>query len=73
MNKFKELKETLMAVTEYIMSLNKEVEIVKKKKKQTTTTKWDIHLQHGVRRSTHLLSEIIGLEKTIKIYITFTS
>ena len=34
MNKFKELKETLMAVTEYIVSLNKEVEIVKKKKKK---------------------------------------
>ena len=30
MNKFKELKETRMAVTEYIVSLNKEVEIVKK-------------------------------------------
>ena len=60
-----------MAVTEYIVSLNKEVEIVKKKKKKNT--KWDIHLQHGMRRSTHLLSEIIGLEKTIKTYITFTS
>ena len=69
MNKFKELKETLMAVTEYIVSLNKEVEIVKNKNKN----KWDIHLQHGVSRSTHLLSEIINLEKTVKTYRTFTS